>query len=578
MAYFDRNEVTVNHREKETIPVAGDHAGFALKKELIAWLERKGYGVRDLGTHNEEPTDYPEYAAAVADLVSRGEAGRGLLVCGSGIGIAIVANKFPGVRAAHCTSTEMARLSRLHNDANVLVLGGRSTDSDSAAQMLAIWLDTGFEGGRHARRVAKIEKIEEEIQSHLRMGWVEAADPETFGLMRKELERQRTHLELIASENLTSLAVLEATGSVLMNKYAEGYPGKRYYGGCEYYDEIETLAVERAKALFGAEHANVQSYSGTQANMAAYAALLPLGSTILAMDLTCGGHLTHGSKVNFSGKFYRFVHYGVSRETERIDFDAVRELALKEKPGMIVAGGSAYPPVIDFAEFRKIADLVGAYLLVDMAHFSGLVAAGVYPSPVPYADVVTSTTHKTLRGPRAGFILSKEKVRKEIDKTVFPGMQGGPHMHVMAAKAVCFHLASTPEFREYARKIVENAKELSGSLARKGYRMVGGGTETHLFLIDMRDKELTGNESQEMLEAAGIVVNKNTIPFDPKPPTVTSGIRVGTPAVTTRGMGVEEMWLIADMMDRIMKAKCEEKSASSVKEEVLSLCRKYPYY
>jgi glycine hydroxymethyltransferase len=568
----------VNQPEKETLPVASDHAGFPLKKELVAWLEGRGYRVLDMGTYNEDATDYPEYGARVAGLISRGASRRGLLVCGSGIGIAIVANKFPGVRAAHCTSIEMARLSRLHNDANILVLGGRLTELDAAKEMLGVWLDTEFEGGRHARRVDQIKKIEEQMQSPLAMKWVEAADPETYALMKKELERQRTHLELIASENLTSLAVLEATGSVLLNKYAEGYPGKRYYGGCGYYDDIETLAVERAKALFGAEHANVQPYSGSQANMAAYAALLPLGSTILAMDLTCGGHLTHGSKVNFSGKFYRFVHYGVSRETERIDFDEVRSLALKEKPGMIVAGGSAYPPIIDFAEFRKIADLVDAYLLVDMAHFSGLVAAGVYPSPVPFADVVTSTTHKTLRGPRAGFILSKEKVKKEIDKTVFPGMQGGPHMHVMAAKAICFHLASTSEFKDYARRIVENARELAHALAERGYRLVGGGTESHLFLVDLREKELSGHESQEMLESAGIVVNKNTIPFDPKPPTVTSGIRVGTPAVTTRGMGREEMRLIAGLMDRVMRKRGEEKVREEVRGEVLSLCKRFPYY
>lgn len=568
----------MNQPEKETIPVASDHAGFALKKELVVWLENRGYTVLDLGTYNEESTDYPEYGARVAGLISRGVSRQGVLVCGSGVGIAIVANKFPGVRAAHCTSTEMARLSRLHNDANVLVLGGRLTDHGAAKEMLDAWLDTEFEGGRHARRVGTIRKIEEELQSPLRMRWVEMADPETFALMQKELERQKNHLELIASENLTSLGVLEAAGSVLMNKYAEGYPGKRYYGGCRYHDEIETLAVERAKALFGAEHANVQPYSGTQANMAAYAALLPLGGTILAMDLTCGGHLTHGSKVNFSGKFYRFVHYGVSRETEKIDFDEVRSLALKEKPGMIVAGGSAYPPIIDFAEFRRIADEAGAFLLVDMAHFAGLVAGGVYPSPVPYADVVTSTTHKTLRGPRAGFILSKEKVKKEIDKTVFPGMQGGPHMHVMAAKAVCFHLASTSEFKEYARKIVENAGELSRGLAQRGYRLVGGGTQTHLFLIDLREKGLTGQEAQELLESAGLVVNKNTIPFDTKPPTVTCGIRVGTPAVTTRGMGREEMRSIAHLMDRIMQSEGDERVRDEVREEVLSLCTRFPYY
>ncbi len=549
-----------------------------MKKQLVALLEQLGYEPLDLGTMDEHPTDYPDYGALVAGKVSSGEFVRGILVCGSGIGMSIVANKFPGVRAALCTTPEMAKLSKLHNNANVLSIASRLTGPDVAEEITRAWLETKFEGGRHAGRVEKIRDLENDLTGVITMKCVEREDPEAFGFMKKELERQRNHLELIASENLTTYAVMEATGSVLVNKYAEGYPGRRYYGGCEFHDKIEELAVERAKALFGAEHANVQPYSGSQANMAAYAALLEVGDTILAMDLTCGGHLTHGSRVNFSGRLYRFIHYGVSSETEHIDFDEVRDLAKREKPGLIVAGGSAYSAIIDFREFRKIADEVGAYLLVDMAHFAGLVAGGMYPSPVPYSDVVTSTTHKTLRGPRAGFILCGESLRKKIDKTVFPGMQGGPHMHVQAAKAVCFHLASRPEFRDYAARIVENAGVLCETLAGAGYRIVGGGTETHLFLIDLGKKRLTGARAQEMLESAGIVVNKNTIPFDTQSPMVTSGIRVGTPAVTTRGMGPEEMRIIAGLMDDILQAKGEKAAVDHARGEVEKLCGRFPYY
>jgi glycine hydroxymethyltransferase len=570
--------VHVTRSRSESIPIASDHAGFELKGELAAWLEKEGYGVEDLGTHDEESTDYPDFAARVARLVSSGERGRGILTCGSGIGVSIAANKFPGVRAALCTSTEMAELARRHNDANILVVGARLAGVDPAGEIAAVFFETEFEGGRHRRRIEKILAIEREITSPLAMNSIRAADPEAFGIMQKELERQRTHLELIASENLTTLAILEATGSVLVNKYAEGYPGKRYYGGCQYHDEIERLGVERAKALFGAEHANIQPYSGSQANMAAYAALCDPGDTILAMDLSCGGHLTHGSGVNFSGKFYRFIHYGVSRETEHIDYGEVRDIAKRERPKVIVAGGSAYPPIIDFTEFRGIADEVGAFFMVDMAHFAGLVAGGAFPSPVPHAHVVTSTTHKTLRGPRAGFILCTEDLRKEIDKLVFPGMQGGPHMHVMAAKAICFKLAATDSFRAYARAIVENAKELSRNLADRGYRLVGGGTESHVFLIDLRDKGITGRDAQEMLEAAGIVVNKNTIPFDEKSPMVTSGIRLGTPAVTTRGMTRTEMPVIADLIHRILKGGGAPALADEVRAEVARLCEAFPYY
>ncbi|MFN3369572.1 MAG: serine hydroxymethyltransferase, partial [Thermus sp.] len=367
-------------------------------------------------------------------------------------------------------------------------------------------------------------------------------DEALFQLIALEEKRQREGLELIASENFVSAQVREAVGSVLTNKYAEGYPGARYYGGCEIIDQVESLAIERAKELFGAAWANVQPHSGSQANMAVYMALMEPGETLMGMDLAAGGHLTHGSKVNFSGKFYKVVSYGVQPDTELIDLEEVRRLALQHRPRVIVAGASAYPRFWDFKAFREIADEVGAYLVVDMAHFAGLVAAGLHPNPLPYAHVVTSTTHKTLRGPRGGLILSNDlELGKKIDKIIFPGIQGGPLEHVIAGKAVAFFEALQPEFKEYSRLVVENAKRLGEELARRGYRLVTGGTDNHLFLLDLRPKGLTGKEAEERLDAVGITVNKNAIPFDPKPHAVSSGIRIGTPAVTTRGMKEGEM-------------------------------------
>ena len=378
-------------------------------------------------------------------------------------------------------------------------------------------------------------------------------DEALFELIALEEKRQREGLELIASENFVSKQVREAVGSVLTNKYAEGYPGARYYGGCEVIDRVESLAIERAKALFGAAWANVQPHSGSQANMAVYMALMEPGDTLMGMDLAAGGHLTHGSRVNFSGKLYKVVSYGVRPDTELIDLEEVRRLALEHRPKVIVAGASAYPRFWDFKAFREIADEVGAYLVVDMAHFAGLVAAGLHPNPLPYAHVVTSTTHKTLRGPRGGLILSNDpELGKRIDKLIFPGIQGGPLEHVIAGKAVAFFEALQPEFKEYSRLVVENAKRLAEELARRGYRIVTGGTDNHLFLVDLRPKGLTGKEAEERLDAVGITVNKNAIPFDPKPPRVTSGIRIGTPAITTRGFTPEEMPLVAELIDRAL--------------------------
>lgn len=410
------------------------------------------------------------------------------------------------------------------------------------------------------------------------MKYLPNVDPEIYESIKGEVYREEYHLELIASENFVSRAVLEAQGSVLTNKYAEGYPGKRYYGGCLYMDRVEDIARERVKAIYGAEHANVQPHSGSQANMAVYFVVLNPGDKVLGMNLAHGGHLTHGSPVNFSGKFFNFYFYGVDKDTERINYDAVWNLAKEVKPKLIVAGASAYPRIIDFEKFASIAEDVGAYLMVDMAHIAGLVAAGLHPSPVPYAQFVTSTTHKTLRGPRGGFILCKKEFAKEIDKAIFPGIQGGPLMHVIAAKAVAFKEAMSPDFKEYQRQILLNAKALAEELMRLGYRLVSGGTDNHLMLVDLRDKGITGKEAEKALEEAGITVNKNSIPFDPQPPTVTSGIRIGTPALTTRGMKEDEMRYIARLIHEVLSNIKDDKVKEKVKSEVEELCKQFPIY
>ena len=403
-------------------------------------------------------------------------------------------------------------------------------------------------------------------------------DPEIAHAIDNEVRRQHEGLELIASENFVSEAVLEAAGSVFTNKYAEGYPGKRYYGGCEFTDVVENLARERVKKLFGAEHANVQPHSGSQANQAAYAAVLQPGDTILGLNLAHGGHLTHGHPLNFSGKTYKIVPYGVTRETETIDYDDLERIATAEHPKLIIGGGSAYPRIIDFARMRQIADKVGALYLVDMAHFAGLVAGGAHPSPVPHAHIVTSTTHKTLRGPRSGMILSKQEFAKDIDKVVFPGMQGGPLVHIMAAKAVCFLEAAQPSFRDYARQVVANAKVMAETLAADGYRIVSGGTDTHLMLVDVFAKGMLGSEAEKALGEAGITVNKNAIPFDVNPPMKPSGIRIGTPAVTTRGMKEAEMRQIAHWISEALDHRTDAAVLAKIRKEVLGLAEEFPLY
>ncbi|MBX9136858.1 MULTISPECIES: serine hydroxymethyltransferase [unclassified Clostridium] len=401
-------------------------------------------------------------------------------------------------------------------------------------------------------------------------------DKEICDLMEKELKRQREGIELIASENFASEAVMEAMGSHLTNKYAEGYPSKRYYGGCEIVDEVEEIARNRAKELFGAEHVNVQPHSGSQANMAVYFTILEPGDTVLGMDLSHGGHLTHGSPVNFSGKLFNFVSYGVDSETETINYEKVRELALKHKPKLIVAGASAYSRIIDFEKFKEICDEVGAYFMVDMAHIAGLVAAGEHPSPVPYADFVTSTTHKTLRGPRGGLILCKEKYAKALDKNIFPGMQGGPLMHVIAAKAVCFKEALEPNFKTYMKNVVLNCKVLGEELVKYGFKLVSNGTDNHLILVDLTNKDITGKEAENLLDSIGITVNKNTVPNETRSPFVTSGVRIGTAAVTTRGFDTEAMKEIATIINDVIENRNSD--LNGLRERVKTLCAKYPLY
>jgi len=423
---------------------------------------------------------------------------------------------------------------------------------------------------------AALEDVEEGCPERLGRTLLAAEDPELYAALNAERGRQQETIELIASENYVSPAVLAAQGSVLTNKYAEGYPGRRWYGGCRHVDTVERLAIARARSLFGADHANVQPHSGSQANAAVYLALLKPGDTVLAMDLAHGGHLTHGHRLSSSGIFYRFVHYGVDRESERLDYDRIAELAEQHRPRLIVCGASAYPRIIDFERLRAIADGVDAYLMADIAHIAGLVAAGVHPSPIPHAHVVTSTTHKTLRGPRGGLILCQADLARAIDRAVFPGIQGGPLMHVIAAKAVAFAEAATTTFAAYARRIVDNAIALAETLQQAGLRLVSGGTDNHLLLVDVRSLGLTGRDAAEALERAGIACNKNQIPFDPQPPLVTSGIRLGTPAVTTRGFGLEEMRQLGEMIVEVLRRANDTRVIAAVRQRVLALCRAFP--
>jgi glycine hydroxymethyltransferase len=555
------------------IAIGSDHGGFALKTHLIEMLQGKGVAVEDMGCDSPESVDYPDYAAAVAEEVSNASVDQGIIICTTGIGVSITANKFPRVRAALCINAEMAVMARQHNNANVLCLSGKYTDESGADEIAEAWLTAEFAGGRHERRVLKIRDYASETAGTIA---IYDTDPEIYAVLKKEDRRQKDNLELIASENIVSKAVREVQGSRMTNKYAEGYPAKRWYNGCEWVDEAERLAIDRAKELFGAEHANVQPHCGSAANMGVYFAVLNPGDTILAMSLAEGGHLTHGHPMNFSGRFFNVVPYGVDEADEQIDYGQLQKLADEHKPKMIVAGASAYSRIIDFKKLRKIADSAGAYLLVDMAHIAGLVAAGCHPNPVPHADFVTTTTHKTLRGPRGGMILCLEKYAADIDKQVFPGIQGGPLMHTIAAKAVCFHEALQPAFRQYQQQVVKNAQALAAALADDDIRLVSGGTDNHLMLVDLTRTGVTGKDAAVALDEAAITVNKNGIPFDTRSPFVTSGIRIGTPAVTTRGMKEAEMEHLAGFIKRVLRNVGNEEVIAQVREEVLALTAVFP--
>jgi RpiB/LacA/LacB family sugar-phosphate isomerase len=553
------------------IVMGADHGGFVLKEAIKKHLELRGVSFVDLGTTSTDSTDYPDYAHAVARQVADRRADLGLLVCTTGIGMSIAANKVAGVRAALVSEIETAALARRHNDANVLCLAGKDASAEKACKIVDTFLDARFEGGRHERRVNKMESKIKPASVTL-----ESIDPQIAEIIEHERLRQQENIELIASENFTSPAVMEAQGSVLTNKYAEGYPRKRWYGGCENVDKVEDLAISRAKQLFGAEHANVQPHSGSGANMAVYFAFLKPGDKMLTMDLSHGGHLTHGNKANFSGKFFEIIHYGVRKEDERIDYDQLAAMAREHRPKMITVGASAYPRIIDFERMGKIAREVGALLLADIAHIAGLVAAGLHPSPVPHADFVTTTTHKTLRGPRGGLILCREKYAKEIDSQAFPGIQGGPLMHVIAGKAVCFQEALMPSFKDYQAQIVRNARALAEGMKRNGFRLVSGGTDNHLMLVDVGAKNLTGKDCQIALDEAGITVNKNTIPFETRSPFQASGIRLGTPAVTTRGMKEAEMAAIADMISESLMDIKNTETLAKVRSRVRELTARFP--
>ena len=554
---------------KIVIAIGSDHRGFNTKQTLQPILAGKGYILSDCGTHSSESCDYTDYAEKVCRMVLDGTAKYGILVCCTGIGMSMAANKFQKIRAALVSKESDAVLTRKHNNANVLCLT-ESTPADEVMKIVDAFLNTAFEGGRHERRINKMEQITTTADA------LQIADPQIATLIEAEKQRQTDHLELIASENFVSPAVLQAQGSVLTNKYAEGYPAKRWYGGCEYIDEIEKLAIERAKLLFGAEHANVQPHCGSSTNMAVYFAFLKPGDRILTMDLTHGGHLTHGNKANFSGRFFEVKHYGVTKEEEVIDYDSLAKLAEEYRPKMITVGASAYPRIIDFKRMGEIARSVNAYLLADIAHIAGLVAAGYHPSPVGHADFVTTTTHKTLRGPRGGLILCAEKYAKEIDSQIFPGIQGGPLEHVIAAKAVCFQEALQPAFKEYQKQIVLNAKTMADEIKARGYRLVSGGTDNHLMLVDVGQKGLSGKECQIALDLAGITVNKNTIPFETRSPFQASGIRIGTPALTTRGMREPEMKLIAQLICDVLGNITNSEIINGVRNQVKELTQKFP--
>ena len=530
------------------IAIGSDHKGVDLKEAAVELLRHWGFTVDDIGPKTKESCNYADYANEVCKRVTDGRADRGILICFSGQGMCIAANHWKGIRCGLVTTPQIASLSRQHNNSNVISLPAAFVDPEDLEDIFHAWFGEEFEGGRHIERLAKASGSP-----------LSVLDPELAGYIEEERQRQNNNIELIASENFTSPAVMEAQGSILTNKYAEGYPAKRWYGGCEVVDKVEQLAIDRAKALFGCDHANVQAHSGSQANNTVYQACIKPGDTILTMDLAHGGHLSHGFKANFSGKLYKVEHYGVDPETECIDYDALAAKAREVKPALILAGASAYSRTIDFKRIREICDEVGAIMFVDMAHIAGLVAGGAHPSPVPYADFVSTTTHKSLRGPRGGIVMCKEQWAKKLDSATFPGLQGGPLMHVIAGKAVCLGEALKPSFREYAAQIVKNSKAMAAELTKLGFRIVAGGTDNHCFLVDLSVKGLNGAEAQVALDKVGITVNKNAIPFDKGSTTKPSGIRIGTPAVTTRGMKEADVRKVCHFIARCLAILAAQK-------------------
>ena len=555
------------------IAIASDHGGVDYKAALVEALSGSGT-VSDMGPADKASCDYPDYALKVAKAVASGEADLGVLVCRSGIGMSMAANRFQNVRAAVCMTVDQAVTTRTHNGANVLCLGADYISAGDAVAIARAFVaqEVGTEE-RHARRRWKLERAQRLSDCSGLM----RDDPEVYAAIEAQTRQEDAEINLIASENTSSRACREAAGSVLMNKYAEGYPGKRWYSGCLPVDAAEELARKRACALFGAEHANVQPHCGSAANMAVYFATIKPGDTILSLSLDQGGHLSHGSPVNFSGKIYNIVPYTVDPKTEMLDYDAIERQALEVKPKILLTGASAYPRVIDFRRIREICDKAGCIMMVDMAHIAGLVAGGAHPSPVPYADFVTTTTHKTLGGPRGGMVLCKEKWAKALDSAVFPGMQGGPLENIIAAKAVVFREWMGESKKGYAQQVVKNCQVMCKTVQDRGYRIVSGGTDNHLFLVDVKkSKGITGKDAAAALDAAGIIVNKNTIPFDTESPFKTSGIRVGTASATTRGMKEPEMvkigtW-IADVLDDISNVEVQAR----VKREAAELVARFP--
>ena len=555
------------------IAIASDHGGVELKSMLVKSLGAEAT-VIDKGPSDKASCDYPDYAQAVALEVASGTVDFGVLICRSGIGMAMSANRFQNVRAATCQTTEAATMTRQHNGANVLCLGADVVSPEYALEIVKAFIATPVDGdARHARRRWKIERAQRLSDCSGLM----KDDPEVFAAIMAQTKQEDAEINLIASENTSSRACREAAGSVLMNKYAEGYPGKRWYSGCLPVDAAEELARQRACKLFGAEHANVQPHCGSAANMAVYFATIKPGDTIMSLSLDQGGHLSHGSPVNFSGKIYNIVPYTVDPKTEMLDYDAMEKQAMEVKPKILLTGASAYPRIIDFKRIREICDKVGCIMMVDMAHIAGLIAGGAHPSPVPYADFVTTTTHKTLGGPRGGMVLCKEKWAKALDSAVFPGMQGGPLENIIAAKAVVFREWMSEEKKGYAQQVVKNTAVMCKTIQDRGYRIVSGGTDNHLFLVDVKkSKGITGKDAAAALDAAGIIVNKNTIPFDTESPFKTSGIRVGAASATTRGMKEPEMikigtW-IADVLDDITNTTVQER----VKREAAALVANFP--